>query len=380
MAVIQGKGKSDEVICSSPNDFKLFLGSARRSFGGDIVVAVESTISDAVKAVLIHYKAVVYVLPDNLCSQATRSIFCGSEEERVPASVFRYYFYEKWAAQYSENSLLMYVDFRDVFFQSNPFEYRKDEWFPEYQLVVFQEFHPNMVINRCMFNTRIMLECYGDGSLRYYGNRVIISSGAAIGSRDAIIIWSRDMTNQLQEAPGRAVDTRCTSGGIDHSFINWLVYSNKLRALMRTKLVHQGEGIVNTVGGLRPDTVSANITGSLREFWKILDKQGRILNWNGEVSPVVHQVDHFMEELEYIATDMYKRLGVSSLPSSAIHKHSTQAYAEFTPSKTLMIDSPKDLAVPFDASIDPSDIVDIAWQTIESTRCLWGCISSPKFP
>ena len=54
------------------------------------------------KAILIHYQVVVYeisCIPSN--SKATDSIFCGSEEERAPASVFRHYFYEKWAANYN---------------------------------------------------------------------------------------------------------------------------------------------------------------------------------------------------------------------------------------------------------------------------------------
>ena len=44
---------------------------------------------------------------------------------RVPASVFRYYFYEKWAAQYTENSFIMFADFRDIFFQADPFLYHR---------------------------------------------------------------------------------------------------------------------------------------------------------------------------------------------------------------------------------------------------------------
>lgn len=136
MAIIQGR--EDSVVCSSPNDFRLYLGTARRVFAGDLVVAVEATISDEVKAILIEHKAVVYVLPPDLCSRATRSIFCGSPDERVPASVFRYYFYEKWASRYSDSSFIMITDFRDIVFQTDPFDYRLSDWFPEYQLVVFQ--------------------------------------------------------------------------------------------------------------------------------------------------------------------------------------------------------------------------------------------------
>ena len=40
-----------------------------------------------------------------------------------------------------------------------------------------------MVINRCRFNRRVVQECYGDETLRTLGPRVIVSSGAAMGTR-----------------------------------------------------------------------------------------------------------------------------------------------------------------------------------------------------
>ena len=46
---------------------------------------------------------------------------------------------------YTENCLLMATDFRDILFQSDPFLYHVDEWRGNYQLVLFKEFHPNMV-------------------------------------------------------------------------------------------------------------------------------------------------------------------------------------------------------------------------------------------
>ena len=91
--------------------------SARRHFSGDIVIAIESGMGHEVKDILIEYKAVVYEISDTLCSKSTDSIFCGVEEERAPASVFRYYFYEKWASAYNQESLLMLADYRDIIFQ-----------------------------------------------------------------------------------------------------------------------------------------------------------------------------------------------------------------------------------------------------------------------
>ena len=193
MAVIQGR--NDSIACSSPNDLKLYLGTARKYYQGEIVIALEAdAVTQEIKSILSHYKAVVYLLPKDLCSKASDSIFCGSEEERVPASVFRFYFYEKWATLYSEDANILITDFRDILFQANPFTYHKNDWFPEFQLAVFQEFHPNMVINRCKFNKRIMAECFGDAALESLGSRIIVSSGAIMGTRSGIILWSHHMT------------------------------------------------------------------------------------------------------------------------------------------------------------------------------------------
>lgn len=336
MAVIQGM---NDRLVQAPHDLLLFLGSARRYFTGDIVIAIESSssggLSTEMKAILIHYRAIVYEIPQTLCSKATDSIFCGVEEERAPASVFRYYFYEKWATQYNAETLILLADFRDIIFQGDPFAYRLHEWRPSAQLALYQEFYPNMVIERCKFNRRIMQECYGEEALKRSGSKVIISSGASLGTRDAIIVWSHTITSQLQEAPGRLVETqRCTTGGIDHSFINWLIYGEKLEVYgIKVKVFAQGEGAMNTLGGLKPDTVIANLTGSIVDYWKIL-RHGDILNWNGEKSPIVHQLEHFIDEMEYL---------VDSLQLE-------------------------------------TDGVDKEWQAITSTKCLWGCKSSQIFP
>eukprot|EP01037_Dinobryon_pediforme_P021333 gene21333-22171_t len=272
-------GKDDmESFSSTAHNLLLYLHTARRVFSGDIVIALEADsegLNEELKEILRYYRAVVYLLPNDLCSKATTSIFCGSAEERVPASVFRFYFFEMWAAMYPDNSLLLITDFRDVFFQADPFSFKTEQWLPDYQLAVFQEFHPNMVIDRCRFNRVMMSECFGDESLRSLGHQIIVSSGATMGTKDAILVWTRHMT---------LVRSR-------------LVYGNKLRQLgVRIKLFSQGEGAVNSVGGLLPNTVGATgntsdgaqtraitISGPIKSFWKILNDDGFILNWNGEV-------------------------------------------------------------------------------------------------
>ena len=43
-------------------------------------MAIETGYSATVKAILTHYRVIVYEIPHDLCSKATRSIFCGNEE------------------------------------------------------------------------------------------------------------------------------------------------------------------------------------------------------------------------------------------------------------------------------------------------------------
>jgi hypothetical protein len=144
-----------------------------------------------------------------------------------------------------------------------------------------------------------------------------------------------------------------------------------------------GEGVLNTLGGLRPNTVVANITGDLKTFWKVLNDDGYILNWSGEVtqqllilaslsnhlcltgpcllintclfvcfvlfrvvcaqiSPVVHQLDHFLEELEDIVDK-------GDIPSVKTIKYVSKDTAK----------------------------VDRGWQALTVARCLWSCADSP---
>jgi hypothetical protein len=234
-------------ICSSPLcHLRLFLGSARRSgFTGDIVIAVDGRrMTPEAKQIMLTHRAVVYQLPSDICSVGAPTLgdtgfsagyFCGSEQERIPVSVFRYYVYEKWTALYDENSLIFLSDFQDVIFQSDPFTYRRQEW-QEYALVVFQSFHPNMLINRAPEYSSLLQACYGANVLNLRGSMIAVTPGAFMGTRNGILSFSRAMTTQLQDAPGRVSETRCSSQGIDKAMANYLVYNARQRNLCRTKV------------------------------------------------------------------------------------------------------------------------------------------------
>lgn len=148
------------------------------------------------------------------------------------------------------------------------------------------------------------------------------------------------------------VDSRCASNDIDHAFINWLTYGGLSSGLgtgsteadnkkgRRPKLsirpFPQGEGVFNPMGGLHPDsyvTMAGNLTGSILPngeggvfqalleavggdrgggdrggdgggnggggegqagLWKMLLRDGYVLNWNGDKSPVVHHLERVL--------------------------------------------------------------------------------------
>jgi len=190
------------------------------------------------------------------------------------------------------------------------------------------------VLGRSPSHRELFVSCYSEDVLALHGHKVIISSGTILGTRNGVLLWSRAMTQQLQDAPGRVVESRCKSAGIDQSFALFLVYTSKLRQALRIKIYPQGEGPVNCLGGnmISKDsiqtTASRLITGSLKSFWKLLDDDNYVVNWSGERSPVVHQINHFIDELEALVAK--------------------------------------------NSSIQVKDRTDIAWQSLAASRCLWG--------
>ena len=83
----------------------------------------------------------------------------------------------------------------------------------------------------------------------------------------------------------------CLSPGMDQGFHNWLIYSGHLDRFMNVKIYQQGEGPVNTVGALIGRHSLFNFTFEDLGVLKGESPQKYFYNWNGDISPVVHQYD-----------------------------------------------------------------------------------------
>jgi hypothetical protein len=73
-----------------------------------------------------------------------------------------------------------------------------------------------------------------------------------------------------------------------------MLYSGILSKFLEVKLFPQGEGPVNIVGGFHGDK---KLLRALLSEWKVLRGESPykyVYNWNGEISPVVHQLERFM--------------------------------------------------------------------------------------
>ena len=120
-----------------------FVGTARKAgFNGDIVLAAHPHINNGIKKYLQKNHVSVYGL-DVKCTGSNPTEVCSlpSEFETnvVPIAMLR--FYQWWALQYEESTVIMLSDFRDVFFQANPFAYK----FPECKI----NFHAYILQCRC---------------------------------------------------------------------------------------------------------------------------------------------------------------------------------------------------------------------------------------
>jgi hypothetical protein len=86
----------------------------------------------------------------------------------------------------------------------------------------------------------------------------------------------------------------CRTLGMDQGFHNWVLYSGVLSHYLSVRIYQQGEGPVNTIGAFFGKR--GVVQRSLKD-WRVYrpgkDKLGYIYNWNGDVSPVVHQADRF---------------------------------------------------------------------------------------
>ena len=177
-----------------PRYTKSFVQSLRNTgYGGDILVATLRDLKSESMEVLKRCDSIVYPI-DLTCTGSGNAVkkcqFRGVAGSGYPMAMIRFYLYKWWSTFYDKNALVLLSDFKDVFFQSDPFSYIPGHWAPPlYQLTVFQEAYPNRMIYRNAMNKGFIGNCYGSGALNSIAFNQISSVGSVFGTMDAIFAY-----------------------------------------------------------------------------------------------------------------------------------------------------------------------------------------------
>lgn len=116
--------------------------------------------------------------------------------------------------------------------------------------------------------------------------KVVLCSGSYSGPRDLIMGFERALLDDVDAS-------QCHKKGVpsDQGYLNKLFFSGEL---MGAVVQERGVGLVNTVGsmdGSRPRSLGhlpkSHI--NLKQYWKIIDEDGYVIQNDGTRSIIVHQ-------------------------------------------------------------------------------------------
>ena len=184
--------------------FEIFVVTLRKHFKGDVVFIVEENVPEDVVSFLTEWNVTTIGIkkpkPDKEC--------------KWPANC-RFKFYKQ--ACKPPNTHCLFTDMRDVFFQSDPFEFL-DSQKPD---VVFIEEAP--LFKHQSVNADWIKWCYGEKEKQKLMNKRVVNSGAYFATVGASEIINDAMTKEVKKrAP------RCNPAILDQGILNWLLYRGSL--------------------------------------------------------------------------------------------------------------------------------------------------------
>jgi hypothetical protein len=312
-------------------------------YAGDIVLAVheldlqQSDIREYLQYHATHSNLIVYA-PPQMCYNAEneqvdsikggtrtchmhnlygiRSNSSGAAEPlfdpRPPrtVAVTRYELYWLFVQHYNPERWVLLVDARDTVFQSDPFgpvprnTDRTDKKSPNESqksglLYFFGENVDATRLGKSKQNSKWLNNAYGEAVAQALASKPTICSGATMGEVVAVDTYLRAMVSEY-DATGVVIV------GADQGFHNYLYYSHKLanaNAIHDIVVFDQGMGIVNNMGAMRTSPLDEWGNGQIVRAHKGKNAKDKpriqILNWDGSISPVVHQFDRHKELSQY---------------------------------------------------------------------------------
>jgi hypothetical protein len=186
---------------------------------------------------------------------------------------------------------------RDAFFQRDPFG-PEAPVVPPNTLQVFEE-HYTIHTTHWLVDSPVF-QCKG---VRF--DKPMLCSGTTIGTRSAMLEYLRVMHKEMDEWMN---DPKCCCipmNGDDQSMHNYLYYTGKLDHI--AVAIPNRMGLVHTIGAIGSLILNAHQVQKRKPFdldehgsggwlglqYGLTDKEGYIVDYNGERSFVVHQYDRF---------------------------------------------------------------------------------------
>lgn len=218
------------------------------------------------------------------------------------ANGYRFAQYKLWLRDLDFRYALL-IDFRDAYFQRDPFAdigvFMQDcdlYLMSEFQLLTIGN-HPNKM------NYDWVAKAFGKPIADAISDKVILNSGAILGTRHAIMIFLDSIVE---------VTSQQNYEFADQGTLNYLAHSGLLDRCGRIKITRAGQSLVNNCGfteidlldKIRPITTdeAARMAFIPRdEAGRLLlyrDHDGWVLDDNGNISYAVHQHDRFAPEMD----------------------------------------------------------------------------------
>jgi hypothetical protein len=192
---------------------------------------------------------------------------------------------------------VLFTDTRDVFFQRDPFG-PEAPVVPPNTVQLFEEHYTIRTTHQLV--DKPVFQCKG---IRF--DKPMLCSGTTIGTRSAMLEYLRIMHKEMDEWMN---DTKCCcipKNGDDQAIHNYLYYTGKLDHI--AVVIPNRMGLVHTIGAMatlilythqakkrEPFDLDHNgFGGWLGLQYGLTDKEGYIVDYNGERSFIVHQYDRF---------------------------------------------------------------------------------------
>ena len=223
------------------------------------------------------------------------------KDPRPPRTIAttRYEIYWIMVQNYHPHSWILLVDARDTYFQSDPFAPVPRQTDPTAKsglLYFFGENAEATRLGKSKTNNKWLRTAYGEIVGNHMADKPTICSGASMGEQVALETYTRAMVAESD-------DTGTVLMGADQGFHNFLYYSHKFKnadQIHDIVLFDQGTGIVNNMGALRTKPLEEWGNGKIvREFEEDGRTRYEVLNWDGTLTPVVHQFDRHKKLSDY---------------------------------------------------------------------------------